>query len=170
MIICPNECLMAWVTETGILYLPLWAATSTGTQDMLPALFSGLVYTIDLLQTTVSSSFSLRWRLTVNRHFQNAFHTNSIHKIRHITPPKRATHLLLFISLHLVRFQQEHLEETKEKTNETNGNYQKLYRQTLKNAPTCSLCFLSFSISSILFFLMPSCSMRQKHLNQKETS
>ena len=38
------------------------------------------------------------------------------------------------------------------------------------NAPTCSLCFLSFSISSILFFRAPSCSMGQRHLSQKETS
>lgn len=32
----------------AMLYLPLWAATSTRAQDMLPALLSGLVYTIDL--------------------------------------------------------------------------------------------------------------------------
>lgn len=34
--------------EMGVQYLPLWATTSTGTQDMLPALLSGLVYSINL--------------------------------------------------------------------------------------------------------------------------
>lgn len=34
--------------EMVMLYLPLWTATSARTQDMLPALLSGLVYTIDL--------------------------------------------------------------------------------------------------------------------------
>lgn len=49
--------------EKDIKYLPLWAATSTGAQDMFPALFPGLVYTIDLLNITdskISFSFTAR--------------------------------------------------------------------------------------------------------------
>lgn len=93
-----------------------------------------------------------------------------IHERREITTPSRKksnTHLFLFISLHLVRFQQEHLKATQIRKLLKLLNTFRNFTEGLKNAPTCSLCFLSFSISSILFFLMPSCSMRQKHLNKK---
>lgn len=48
-------------------YLPLWAAASTQTQNMLPALFSGLIYAIELLQIII---FTVKDADIVHWHFQ----------------------------------------------------------------------------------------------------
>lgn len=112
--------------EMSVKYLPLWAATSTRIQDMLPALFPGLVYTIDLLQIT-----GFRWDIQCTDPFQCVCQLTTqwppIYKRREtkiFLRNKLSTHLFLFISLHLVRFQQEHLKATQIR------EWLKLYRGT----------------------------------------
>lgn len=69
-------------------------------------------------------------------------------------------HLLLLVSLHLLCSQQEHLKKDMWQR-QVRGHMDHRDRSEVRGHMaallTCSLCFLSFSISSILFFLTPSC-------------
>lgn len=82
------------------------------------------------------------------------------------THEKKVAYLFFFISLHLLCFQQEHL---KIKQFRDEVKLLTIVGSFAASPHTCSLFFRSFSVSSIFFFLQPSCKQMEKHLHQNES-
>lgn len=93
-----------------------------------------------------------------------AFTVYECHLVR--THEKNVAYLFFFISFHVFGFQQEHL-NTKQFRNGI--KLLTMVGSFAASPHTCSLFFRSFSISSIFFFLQPSCKQSKKHLDQNES-
>lgn len=106
----------------------------------------------------------LSWTFGV-KSFHTVYDCHLMHK-GSSTPEKNVAYLFFFISFHVLCFQQEHLN-----IKQFRGGMKLLtmVASFAASPHTCSLFFRSFSISSIFFFLQPSCKQSKKHLYQNES-